>query len=203
MKTLLLALVLCVSLVSCECISGSHQNLVKSSKEVYINNLKSILELENPSLNESLDELIVSSEIMNAELKKDSLLMKIYLEKRDQINLVKKEREDKIAEIMAIQDSLLKNDTVLISRGIRITDNEFDVELKFEYYESTQKLKESVNYIDSLGNDADAQLVKRYYKKYVVESDMGCEAYINALKVQNKEASANTNFYMNTVFYTF
>ncbi len=139
MKTLLLALLVCVSLVSCNCLCGSHKDVidvVKSSKDVYINNLGKIDSLKNGDFNEMLDELTSNTGFSSAESKNDTLLLKIYLAKKERINLAKKRKELEIAKINAIQDSLLKNNTILITRGIKITDDAYDVDLKFEYYES-------------------------------------------------------------------
>ena len=182
MKTfLLLALVIfAYTLISC----SKKEVAVKSSKDTYKDVLFDIAEISYISSTDMLSDMTTDFSIKNAELDGDTLLVKIYKAEKEKLSLVRKEKLNKLLLLQAKQDSLLKNDTVLISRGIRKTDDCFSIETKFEYYETNKRAKKSL-------------------VKYVVESDMGCEAYFRALKVQNKQATANTNWYMNTQFYSF
>lgn len=152
MKTLLLALVLCVSLISC----SKKEVAVKSSKDLYKDVLHEIFEISYVSSDEIFSDMLCNINIKDAERNADTLLAKIHKKEKENRNLVRKEKEAKILLLQAKQDSLLKNDTILISRGIRKTDDINDIEIKFKYYDSINRATKPVT---TAKNDDDDDLV--------------------------------------------
>lgn len=136
MKNLLLILVVCVSLIGC----SKKENLIRKSKKAYENKLMEISTfscLDNDQLR--LSAYLTDLRIEKALLIHDTVLYKIHLiekEKYDSIELV---RSNKFNKLRLELDSLLKNDTILIERGILISDDEYEIDLKFDYFKKNNK----------------------------------------------------------------
>lgn len=127
-------------------------DLVLNSKLDYEDTLYDIADVENVSSNSMLSEIMVDINIKEAEYKGDSLLVRIYKTEKEKFNLDRKLNQEKILRIKLRQDSLLMNDTILINRGIKNTDDFFDIESKFEYYKS------AIKNLDSLKNVTDSTI---------------------------------------------
>jgi len=115
---------------------NSKKDLVKSSREVYVANLIKVHELSYQNSDDKGSARLTEMLIMNAELKEDTLLYKIHMIEKRKYESIRQLKEIQISKIIAEQDSLLKNDTILINRGIKISDSLYDIDLKFEYYKS-------------------------------------------------------------------
>jgi len=135
MKKLILVLVICVSLIGC----SKKENLIRKSKNAYENKVKDIFKLSDSEYLLKSSMLLTELRIKRALLIHDTTLYKIYSidkEKYDSIDMIKSNKLDKLISEL---DSLLENDPILIERGILISDDYDDINLKFDYFKKINK----------------------------------------------------------------
>jgi len=152
MKNLLVIVsVLLISLTSCEYKSHHIKPVVNaktsySAKKEYLNVLDSINSVENGvDYNTGIIKFHFKddfdSAMKQALAKNDSVLYKILLGQKLKEALEAEAIAQQLSKFKLIQDSLLRNDTVLINRSIRNTDTYYYVELKFQYFDLKHKIK--------------------------------------------------------------
>jgi hypothetical protein len=115
------------------------EKLVEKSKLAYETKMLDVLSLKANISSNELDKYLSISLSNYALEQHDTLLYKIHMSEKEHYELANKLCNKKLNKCLKEQNSLLKNDPILIERGILITDDTYDIDLKFEYFEKNKK----------------------------------------------------------------